>query len=67
MLAPPDHDRALLIEALWRATDELATSPPTLAEATALRARIDDLVGKIGERAAMAIPLAATSTLAGRC
>jgi hypothetical protein len=47
MVAPLDHDRALLIEALWRATDELATSAPMLAEATVLRTRIHDLMAKL--------------------
>ena len=47
MVAPADHDRALLMEALWRATDELATSSLTLAEAAELRARIGDLMGRL--------------------
>ncbi len=54
MVAPPDHDRAVLMEALWRATDELATSSPTLAEAAVLRAQIHDLMGKLGATAPMA-------------
>jgi hypothetical protein len=54
MVALPDHDRALLIEALWRATDELASSSPTLAEAAVLRAQIHDLMGKLGTLAPMA-------------
>jgi hypothetical protein len=54
-----DQDRALLIEALWRATDELATGQPTLAEAAVLRARIFDLLGKLGEGPSPAL-LAAT-------
>ena len=53
MVALPDHDRALLMEALWRATDELATSSPTLAEAAVLRARIHELMGKLGASPAM--------------
>jgi hypothetical protein len=54
MVAPPDQDRALLIESLWRATDELATSSPTLAEAAVLRARIYDLMEQLGASAPMA-------------
>jgi hypothetical protein len=53
-MVPPDHDRALLIEALWRATDELATSSPTLAEAAALRAHIHELMGKLSTVAPLA-------------
>jgi hypothetical protein len=54
MVAPPDHDRALLIAALARATDELAMSSPTLAEAAVLRERIYDLMGKLSAHAPMA-------------
>jgi hypothetical protein len=54
MMGPPDHDRAVLIDALWRATDELATSSPSLAEAAALRAQIHDLMGRLGATAPMA-------------
>ena len=55
MVVPRDHDRTLLIEALWRATDELATSSPMLAEAAVLRARIHDLMGKLGTTAPIAL------------
>jgi hypothetical protein len=54
MVAPPDHDRALLMEALWRATDALATSSPTLGEAAVLRAQIHDLMGKLAADAPLA-------------
>jgi hypothetical protein len=53
MVLSPDHDRALLIEALTRATVELATSQPTIAESTALQARIHDLLAKLGTTPAM--------------
>jgi hypothetical protein len=43
-----DHDRALWIDELQRATGELAAVSLTLAEAAALRARIHELIGGLG-------------------
>jgi hypothetical protein len=53
MVAPPDHDRALLMDALMRATTELATAQPTIAESRVLQARIHDLLAKLGAGSAM--------------
>ena len=50
MLMAPYFERAILIEDLQRATHELATSPPTIAEAAALRARLFSLLEILGER-----------------
>ena len=53
MVVPPDHDRALLIDALMRATTELATAQPTIAESRVLQSRIHELLAKLGAGSAM--------------
>src|SRR4051794_38743423 len=50
-LMAPYFDRAMLIEDLQRATQELAMSPPSITEAAALRARLVALLETLGERA----------------
>jgi hypothetical protein len=50
MFMAPLYDRAMLIEALRRATHELAACHSNIAEAAGLRAQVAVLLGTLGER-----------------